>query len=41
LLIVNVFSLPISVLSFGKKKTEGAKGAKGLFGKKWAQVAIT
>jgi hypothetical protein len=40
LLNVNVFPLPISVFSFGKEKKEGAKGAKGLFGKKWAQVAI-
>jgi hypothetical protein len=23
-----------------RQKKEGAKGAKGLFGKKWAQVAI-
>jgi hypothetical protein len=29
-----------SVVFFWQEKKEGAKGAKGLFGKKWAQVAI-
>jgi hypothetical protein len=35
------FHFQSEVFSFGKKKKEGAKGAKGLLGKKWAQVAIT